>query len=52
MDINGIITYITPESFEMAEEFSGDGAILEEVVYDLKADGCTCIRVQFYDDED
>lgn len=50
--LDGVIIYTMPDGFQMVEEFGGDGAILEEVVKDLRADGCTDISVRFYDIEE
>ena len=51
-NLDGVIIYTMPDGFEMVEEFGGDGAVLEECVKELRANGCTCISIRFYDREE
>lgn len=50
-DLRGVIAYDDESGFRMVEDFIGNGAILEAVLRDLKADGCKRICIEFYDEE-
>ena len=51
IDLNGIIEYTRPDGFRMAEEFSGDASILEDVIKEMREEGNTEIVLRMYDEE-